>query len=222
MLNDSKRYSEEFKQDAADMSYLEPVNAVSEEIEIKKSRFISFAKKVASREEAMDYVSELRAIYPDARHVCWGYLIGDPNNSTNSGCNDDGEPSGTAGKPILTQINYSNIGNVVVVIARYFGGIRLGAGGLVRAYRESAQKALKCLDVEEFLPILEVTLNCPFESENQLRNLLNTVDGKILKVEYLSSVRFVVQIKEDVVDEFTEAVNTTNISVVDGLNHTGI
>ncbi|PLA74650.1 YigZ family protein [Hydrogenovibrio sp. SC-1] len=176
------------------MAYLEPVNAVVEETEIKKSRFIAYAKKVVSRQQAMEYVSELRVAYPDARHVCWGYVIGDPNNSTNSGCNDDGEPSGTAGKPILSQIHYSNIGNVVVVIVRYFGGIRLGAGGLVRAYRESAQKGLKALQTEDYIPKLELSLDCPYEEEALIRRVMASLQGEITDAIYTTQVNLLVSI----------------------------
>ena len=170
------------------MPYKEPTNSSHIEIQIKKSRFISYAKKVLTRKEAINYVSELRDKYPDARHVCWGYLIGDPNNSTNSGCNDDGEPSGTAGKPILTQINYSNIGNVVVAVVRYFGGIRLGAGGLVRAYRESAQTALLALEADEFVPQEAIIIELPFNEENAIRQLISNLDGELIASDYTSMV----------------------------------
>jgi uncharacterized YigZ family protein len=172
------------------MSYKEPTNTSHREIEIKKSRFISYAKKVLSRSDATQYVSEIREQYPDARHVCWGYVIGDPNNSTNAGCNDDGEPSGTAGKPILAQINYSNIGNVVVVVVRYFGGIRLGAGGLVRAYRESAQEALLNLSTQEHIPKEEIVLHFPFSEENAIRRAILELHGTLLSSAYGSDVEF--------------------------------
>ena len=170
------------------MSYKEPVNQSCTEIEIKKSRFISYAQKVQSRKEAVEFIDKLREEYPDARHICWGYLIGDPKNSTNSGCNDDGEPSGTAGKPILAQINYSNIGNVVVAVVRYFGGIRLGAGGLVRAYRESAQKALLALNTEEFVHQEEIVIELPFHEESAVRHLVSSLDGELVTSEYVSMV----------------------------------
>lgn len=170
------------------MSYLEPLSTSHEEVEVKKSRFISFARKASSRQEAMTLIDELRQAYPDARHICWGYLVGDPKNSTNSGCNDDGEPSGTAGKPILTQINYSNIGNVVVAVVRYFGGIRLGAGGLVRAYRESAHTALLALETEEFEPSKNIIIELPFNEENAIRQLISKLDGEIISSDYDSIV----------------------------------
>jgi uncharacterized YigZ family protein len=170
------------------MTYNEPIDTAHIEIVIKKSRFIGFAKKVVTREEAIEFIKELRESYPDARHVCWAYLLGDPNNSTNCASNDDGEPSGTAGKPILAQINYNNIGNVVVVIVRYFGGIRLGAGGLVRAYRKSAQQALLGLTTEEYIPQEEILIELPFNEENTIRQALASFNGEIISCDYDSMV----------------------------------
>ncbi|NVK57128.1 MAG: YigZ family protein [Alteromonadaceae bacterium] len=166
------------------MSYFEPVSGSQAELIVKKSRFISFARKVTERNQALTYAEELKKRYPDSRHICWGYMIGDPSNSTNAGCNDDGEPSGTAGKPILTQINYSNVGNVVVCVVRYFGGIRLGAGGLVRAYRESANLALAALKVSEFVPQQECVITTTFEHENAVRQTLLNMNGEVIQCHY--------------------------------------
>lgn len=197
------------------MSYLEPVNSVSEEIVIKKSRFIAIAKKVVTRDEAMAFINELKESYPDARHHCWAYLLGDPLNSTNCGSNDDGEPSGTAGRPILSQINYSNIGNIVVVIVRYFGGIRLGAGGLVRAYRESAQKALKALEVEEHIPCVEISLVCPFSEENNLRKIITFFQAEILEMSYSSNVKLTVIFPEDFLTQLQQEINNVPIEMIE-------
>lgn len=195
--------------------FFEPEGSSREEIEIKKSRFIGYAKKVLSRQEAMEYVSELRDMYPDARHVCWGYVVGDPNNSTNSGCNDDGEPSGTAGKPILSQINYSNIGNVIVVSVRYFGGIRLGAGGLVRAYRESAQKALLALQTVEYVPLSEVNLVCPFNEESQIRRIIDSLSGEISDISYASGVEMIIKLPDSSIAQLQESLMGLSAKVVD-------
>jgi uncharacterized YigZ family protein len=197
------------------LSYLEPVNSVSEEIVIKKSRFIAIAKKVVTRDEAMAFINELKESYPDARHHCWAYLLGDPLNSTNCGSNDDGEPSGTAGRPILSQINYSNIGNIVVVIVRYFGGIRLGAGGLVRAYRESAQKALKALEVEEHIPCVEISLVCPFSEENNLRKIITFFQAEILEMSYSSNVKLTVIFPEDFLTQLQQEINNVPIEMIE-------
>ncbi len=106
----------------------------------KGSRFLSFAEYVETKEAAMERVAFYRKQYHDARHVCFAYIIGSEGEESRSG--DDGEPAGTAGKPILTQIKAKNITNTLVVVVRYFGGILLGTGGLVAAYRSATQDAL--------------------------------------------------------------------------------
>jgi uncharacterized YigZ family protein len=113
----------------------------------KRSRFLSFAMPVRTPEEAKEYVREYRKKYYDARHVCWAYRIG-------AGCkvfraNDDGEPSSTAGKPILGQISASELTDILVIVVRYFGGIELGTGGLIAAYRAAAAEAIAAAETEE-------------------------------------------------------------------------
>ena len=197
------------------MSYLEPINCASEEIEIKKSRFIAIAKKVVSREEAINFINEVKTSYPDARHHCWAYLLGDPLNSTNCASNDDGEPSGTAGRPILSQISYSNIGNVIVVVVRFFGGVKLGAGGLVRAYRESTQKVLKALQVEEHISRIEISVACPFNEENNLRKIISSFQGEILEMSYSTNVRITVVLPEDFLPQLQQKISNVSIEIIE-------
>ena len=97
-------------------------------LEIKKSEFLAFAYPIDSREQIMFHVEQLRQKYPDARHVCYGYIIGNPSNTTSAGFDDDGEPNGTAGRPILNVLQHKAIGNCLVAVVRYFGGIKLGGG----------------------------------------------------------------------------------------------
>ena len=106
----------------------------------KMSRFLAFAWPVADAAEAREVAARYQKEYHDARHVCWAYVTGADRAEQYS--NDNGEPSGTAGKPILGQINSLNLTNVVVVVVRYFGGIKLGTPGLIAAYREAARAAL--------------------------------------------------------------------------------
>jgi uncharacterized YigZ family protein len=176
--------------------FLEPRNSVQARLEVKKSRFIACAQQARSREQAMVFIAEIKQTFPDARHICWGYLIGDPNNSTQAGCHDDGEPSGTAGKPILSQIQYSQIGNVVVGCVRYFGGIRLGAGGLVRAYREAAQLALKSLETDIYQHWIEYKIECDFADEHHVRQLLDDLKGEISNLSYQGHVAMTLLVPE--------------------------
>ena len=125
----------------------------------KMSKFLSFAVPCSSAQEALDIVKLYRNEYCDARHCCWAYMIGPESKEFRS--NDDGEPSGTAGKPILGQINSFELTNLVVTIVRYFGGIKLGTSGLIEAYRTAAQEALSVAQIEERL--IEEELQVAFE-----------------------------------------------------------
>ena len=113
----------------------------------KKSKFISFAFPVTSPEEVKEIVDAHRKKYYDARHVCWAYMLGWERE--NFRANDDGEPSGTAGRPILGQINSSELTDVLIIVIRYFGGTLLGTGGLIKAYKEAAADAISHADIIE-------------------------------------------------------------------------
>lgn len=125
----------------------------------KMSKFLSFAEPCTSADEAKEIVAMYKKEYYDARHVCWAYMIGHQRLEFRS--NDDGEPSGTAGKPILGQINSFNLTDLVVIVVRYFGGIKLGTSGLIEAYRTAAAEALSAAEIEEKL--VEDTLEVYFE-----------------------------------------------------------
>lgn len=125
----------------------------------KMSRFLSFAIPVRSVSEAREYIELYRKEYYDARHVCWAYMIG--HERTCFRANDNGEPSGTAGKPIMGQINSNNLTDILVVVVRYFGGIKLGTGGLIVAYRQAAAEAIAACNIVERL--VEDTVHIRFE-----------------------------------------------------------
>ncbi len=179
------------------MSCRVPATAVEAEIEIKKSRFIARALPVTSREEALAAVARARADHPDARHHCWAYLLGDPERAASAAMNDDGEPSGTAGKPILNVIRHKGIGDVLVVVIRYFGGIKLGAGGLTRAYAAATEAALSRLPLIEREPRAEVGLVLDFAQEQPLRHWAAGHDGELLEVEYGEQVRVRLRLPEE-------------------------
>ena len=115
------------------MAYQILTQPAEAEIEIKKSRFIAHALPVSSRDDALKAVKQLKTRYPDARHHCWAYLLGDPTGAASAAMDDDGEPSGTAGRPILGVLQDRRVGDTLIVVVRYFGGIKLGASGLTRA-----------------------------------------------------------------------------------------
>ncbi len=178
------------------MSYQTLKRAVTTRLEIKKSEFIAYAYPVTSREQAMFHVEQLREQYPDARHFCWAYIIGDPDNTTSAGFDDDGEPSGTAGRPILNVLQHKSIGNVIVIVVRYFGGIKLGAGGLTRAYAGSAQAAVDEMILNPYVPMTQIQILAEFATEAQCRYMIESLGGHIDDVAYSKQVTLTATLAE--------------------------
>ncbi|WP_299328628.1 YigZ family protein [uncultured Psychrobacter sp.] len=178
------------------MSYQTLKNPVTARLEIKKSEFIAYAYPVNSREQAMFHVEQLRENYPDARHWCWAYIIGDPDNTTSAGFDDDGEPNGTAGRPILGVLQHKSIGNIIIIVVRYFGGIKLGAGGLTRAYAGSAQAAVDQMILQPYVPMTQVQILADFATEAQCRYVVESLEGTIEDVAYSKQVTLTVTIAE--------------------------
>ncbi|WP_298905971.1 YigZ family protein [uncultured Psychrobacter sp.] len=186
------------------MSYQTLKHAVTTRLEIKKSDFITYAYPVTSREQAMFHVEQLRQQYADARHHCWAYIIGDPNNTTSAGFDDDGEPNGTAGRPILNVLQHKSIGNVIVIVVRYFGGIKLGAGGLTRAYAGSAQAAVDEMVLLPYVPMTQVQILAEFATEAQCRYVVESLNGSIDDVTYSKQVTLFVTLAEADIDSLKE------------------
>ena len=182
------------------MSYQTLKHAVTTRLEIKKSEFITYAYPVASRVQAMFHVEQLRAKYPDARHHCWGYIIGDPDNTTSAGFDDDGEPSGTAGRPILNVLQHKSIGNVIIIVVRYFGGIKLGAGGLTRAYASAAQAAIDEMTLSPHVPMTQIEILATFATEAQCRYVIDSLGGHIDDVAYSKQVTLTATLAEADID----------------------
>ena len=134
------------------MEYFIPKSDVIFEEEIKKSRFITYIRHTEGMEQAKAFWAEIRALHPHARHHCWATVAGQPKDSQQYGFSDDGEPSGTAGKPMLNYLLGSGLGEISAVVVRYYGGILLGTGGLVKAYGNGVQQAL--LQVEKVRKVL--------------------------------------------------------------------
>lgn len=176
------------------MSLKVPEHFSSAEFEIKKSRFIAWAAPVTTREEALQWVQRARAEFPDARHHCWAYQLGDSEVATHAAANDDGEPSGTAGRPILNVIQHKHIGNLIVIVIRYFGGIKLGAGGLVRAYSGAAELVLSSLPVHEPIPTELADVECDFPHEQIIRHFCTQHQADVVNVEYAQQVEMTVRV----------------------------
>ena len=168
--------------------YPVPAGFLERETEVKKSRFIARVVPVVSREEVKTWLEQAHQDHPDARHICWAYQIGRPGAAAEAAMNDDGEPSGTAGKPILSVIQHKDLGDVLVLVIRYFGGIKLGAGGLVRAYAGATEAVLSGVDRVIQQPLSHVTVTMAFADEQALRHWCAQNDSRIERVEYTARV----------------------------------
>lgn len=142
------------------------------ELDIKRSRFITTVDYVEDRSASKHLIASVRQRYPDANHHCWAMLAGAPDDLFGQDQSDDGEPKGTAGKPMLNVLQHSGLGHVVVVVTRYFGGIKLGAGGLVRAYSQSVSEALAQLETTQKYIQFKWSLRVPY-------TLFDTLEHKL-------------------------------------------
>ncbi len=164
------------------------------EIVEKKSRFIGNVFAVNSAQEAEEKIAEISKKYWDARHNCYAYVIGE--NSEITKCSDNGEPSGTAGKPILEVINGAGLTNVLIIVTRYFGGVLLGTGGLVRAYTQAAQAGIATSTVGELVYSQKLTLTVAYDKVNTIQYFLGQKGINISDSRYAADVQFDICVRE--------------------------
>lgn len=148
----------------------------------KMSKFIAIAQPAATADEAKALIKQIANKYHDARHCCWAYMIGTERNEYLS--SDNGEPSGTAGKPILGQINSFGLTNVVIAVVRYFGGIKLGTSGLIVAYREAARTAIEAGEILECHEQATLSFSFPYLAMNDVMKLVKNGDLKVLDQQF--------------------------------------
>lgn len=172
------------------------IKAGQGETVIKKSRFIGYAAPAASEEEAYAFVEKIRKQHYDARHNCFAFAIGSEN--TLFRFSDDGEPQGTAGKPILEVINGQAVVDICIVVTRYFGGTLLGTGGLVRAYTEAARLAVDAAGIHTMRLMKEVDITTNYNDSGKVQYLLANSDALVCDTEYTEAVRFHVLIPAEV------------------------
>ena len=161
----------------------------------KMSKFLAFAHPVTTAAEAKAVVAVYQKKYFDARHVCWAYMVG--ADRTDFLSSDNGEPSGTAGKPILGQINSFGITDTVIVVVRYFGGIKLGTSGLIAAYREAERMALSEATIEERHVMKTISFSFPYLAMNDVMKLTKMPGIKIVSQEFDNTCRMSVAIRLD-------------------------
>lgn len=148
----------------------------------KRSKFLAFAFHVTSEEEVKQYVAEFRKKYYEARHVCWAYMLG--ADRTDFRANDDGEPSSTAGKPILGQINKNELTDILIIVVRYYGGVNLGTSGLIVAYRTAAAEAIANAEIVSQFVEEEVVFDFPYIMMNDVMKIIKDMSPRIISQTY--------------------------------------
>src|SRR5690625_908387 len=183
-------------------SYLTIKNEGSAEIIIQKSRFIGYVKRVETEEEAQSFVQDIKKRHHDATHNCSAYIIGEHDQIQKA--NDDGEPSGTAGLPILEVLKKQNLKDTAVVVTRYFGGIKLGAGGLIRAYGNTTSETIRETGVVRRQLMQGFSITVDYSLLGKFENILRNSEHILKKINYLDTVEFIVYVKNGEEDTFQE------------------
>nr|WP_314264919.1 IMPACT family protein [uncultured Moellerella sp.] len=168
--------------------YLIPAEPNSFVEEIKKSRFITYLAHTEGIDAAKEFIESIKVQYPDARHHCWAFVAGRPDDSQKLGFSDDGEPTGTAGKPMIAQLLGSEIGEITCVCVRYFGGIKLGTGGLVKAYGNGTHQAIKLLQTKIKVPQKIFNLSCDYSQISLVEQFVSQSEGQIIHSDYAERV----------------------------------
>lgn len=171
----------------------------------KMSKFLSFALPVTTPAEVKEHVAAFQKKYYDARHVCWAYMLGADRKEFYS--NDNGEPSGTAGKPILGQINSYGLTNVLVVVVRYFGGIKLGTSGLIGAYREAAREAIDAAEIIERHETADIAFTFPYLVMNDVMRLCKNGEVEIIAQQFDNSCLMTLRVRRDNLQRVSSALS---------------
>ena len=171
----------------------------------KRSKFLAFAHPVETIDEIKNLLTDYKKKYYDARHVCYAYMLGPER--TDFRTNDDGEPSSTAGKPILGQINSRELTNILVVVIRYFGGVKLGTSGLIVAYREAAAEALSAAAVIEKTIEETVTFTFPYVMMNSVMRVVKELNPRIVEQKYDETCIITLAIKRSMAPMLEERLN---------------
>ena len=186
--------------------YAIPGNRCRTDEEIKRSRFVTTVQQADNVDAAKGFIEEIRREFPDASHNCWAYLIGRPGDSGNVGMSDDGEPHSTAGRPMLTVLLHSGVGDIVAVVTRYFGGTKLGKGGLVRAYSGGVQQALKNMSLSYRVQFSSLAITLGYAAVSGFKLLLPDYEAEVEGEEFGKDVTYRLKLPVEHVVNFRKAV----------------
>ena len=188
-----------------DDTYLTIVSSSEGIYKDKGSKFLSFAFPVSSVEEAMHLIDGKRKEYHDARHVCYAYMLG--KDRINFRTNDDGEPSGTAGKPILGQINSKQLTDILIVVVRYFGGVLLGTGGLILAYKNAAMEALAVAKIEQRVVERTYTVMFDYAAMNEVMRVIKDNQLTICSQTQTEKCKLLIAVRQSIEEQVVKRLS---------------
>lgn len=188
--------------------YLIAAEDVIDETIVTRSRFICYLSPCSSVKAAKAFIKSLQSEHPQANHHCYAFIAGRPENSQLYGFSDDGEPSGTAGKPMLAMLQGSGVGEVCAVVVRYFGGTKLGPGGLQRAYGGSVKQALALLATKTKIPMVRKNLTCQYTQVNDVLHFLAQIGGEVINQEYNENVALTLALPDEQLVQFEQQLTT--------------
>jgi len=199
--------------------YRVPASRHRVEEEIKRSRFITTLAYTQTVEEARAFVAEMKAEFAGASHNCWAYLVGAPAGTSQIGYSDDGEPHGTAGRPMFTVLQHCGLGDISAVVTRYFGGTKLGKGGLVKAYSGGVQYALESLPTVEYVPTVDLEVVIDYTSVTPVQRMLPEFEASIIDETYAADVTYRIRLPEEQAEPFEVALIglTNGMALIDSI-----
>lgn len=195
--------------------YLVPKKRFRQELEVKHSRFICDIEHTTNKDESRAFVDAIKAEFPDATHHCWAFQNGPPGDSRDIGYSDDGEPHGTAGKPMLNVISHAEVGELTAVVTRYFGGTKLGTGGLSRAYGDAVKITLQDLPIQIKINYVDCQLQTSYQYWSAVEKLLKQHQAVIENTEFSDSISAHIKLDQSLLDSYLEQF--TNITHGSGI-----
>lgn len=192
------------------MSYLRPVSNTEADHVIKKSQFIGYLSVVENVAQANDFIQQIKTLHPKASHNCHCYIAGTPTQSSLWSYSDDGEPKGCAGLPMFQVLKHSGLGNTCVVVTRYFGGVKLGTGGMARAYSATVGLVLEGIKTQIIHPTIQLTLLAPFELTGSIEHIISSIEGADISArDWLNlGQKFSITLQEPSIASFNQAISS--------------
>lgn len=178
--------------------------------EVKRSKFLAYISPTQGAVQAKAFINKIKRLHPDASHNCWAYVASRPENTVDIGYSDDGEPSGCAGRPMLNVLQGSGIGEITVVVSRYFGGTKLGTGGMARAYAGAVSAVLAQAVTVEKAVLTELSFSCDYAWSNLVEQLITKYKAGLIQANYQATIDYHIEIDIRQAESFVEQLKQSS------------